>query len=210
MNSLAEQLGLLVGKMVMINLTNKDDSTDEGQVLEINSTEIALLLSAHKDIYEFQLFQKKVREIKLNNLSYFNLISTYNEKLKTCPLESRIQMQKESYIDFNRVLTNFVTSLKSFTDDFLTKNKLPKIYGKDSDQINDFKTKLNHWYDSELSYKFLIRLRDFAIHYDFPISSINFNYTFDDTGTAIEVNCSPEFNKDKLLANSTFRKKTGR
>lgn len=205
---LGEVLAEKINKCVIINQTNKDDSTQEGEIFEISDNELEQLDLAHRDIYEYQLFKRKVQEIRLNFSSFHELITFYEKKLKEFDLSKRDEIHKEMFVNFNRVLTNFAASLKSFIDDFLVKNQLPKIYGINSTELETFKKQTSIWYDSNISYKFLIRLRDYAIHYNFPIYSIEPIYDLDKySGKVVNVEITPYFNKEKLLKNSKFKNK---
>jgi len=206
--SLAEVLAENINKNVIINQTNQDDSTQEGEIIQINDEELDHLISAHKDVYEYQLFKRKILENKLNHSNFYELIAFYERKLKESELSVRDDIHKELYVNLNRVFTNFTASLKSFIDDFLIKKHLPKIYGKESKELEIFKKQTNIWYDTIFSYKFLMRIRDYAIHYDFPIFSVAPVYDLDkQTGKILNIKINSFFNKEKLLKNSTLKSK---
>lgn len=121
-----------------------------------------------------------------------------------------MEVQKEAYIEVNRVFTNFVASFKSFIEDSLVNHLLPKIYGKGSKQIKTFKLKTNNWYDCNFSYRFLMRVRDFAIHHDLPIYEIRVGLTPDEKSSYPKsVRIIPMFVKSYLLKNKTIKSKLG-
>ncbi|MFJ5713721.1 hypothetical protein [Neobacillus sp. NPDC093127] len=90
-------------------------------------------------------------------LEYFSKIS---EKLAT---------DKESiYLDANRLLINFLSSLSMFIDYGERYNK--KHFGKA--RMKEFQETTHDFYDNHVSYRFIALMRNFALHYGFPLSVI--------------------------------------
>jgi len=208
MKSREEIFAEFIDKNVLINETNEDDLIPSGQIIELSEEDLKNLDKAHEDLFEYQLFQRKITEVRLNLSSYFEAIILLEEKLKKAPRSQRMAIQKDSFVNLNRHLTNFTASFKSLIYDFLEEHRLPKIYGKNSEEVNKFTRKTNEWYNTNMSYRFLMKLRDFAIHYDFPIHSLGFDYDLNKHSEDVieKVNCNVKFCKSHLLSNSKFRK----
>jgi len=194
-------------KWVLLN-NEISDGIIKKQVIEITESDAKELDKYQANIFEYQLLNRKLLTVKNNLVDYDRIIEVYRKKLKETKITESMKIQKEAYIEVNRVFTNFVTSLKSFVDDFLLKHLLPKIYGRDSKQVETFKLKTNEWYDKVFSYKLLMRMRDFAIHHDLPIYEVKIGLTPDDKTDFPEiVNITPMFVKSYLFKNRTLKSK---
>lgn len=203
-----EILRQLEGQFFVLNQVSDRRDYFDGQVFPVHQQEIASIKEAHDIIFEYIFLERKIREIELNLADYFHHVNLTVKKLKDCPESAIESIQKEAFIDINRVFTNFVVSLKSLIDDFLVKKLIPKIYGKDSPEHVQFKKLTSYWYDSSLPYKFLMRIRDYAVHVYHPITSISYDMDFDEIASPnYEVTCTPNFVKAKLFESDTMRKK---
>lgn len=199
----------LEGRFFILNQLSDRRDFFEGQVFFVSEELLEEIREAHEHIFEFIFLERKVREIKLNLADYFHHVHLTIEKLKISPESDIENIQKEAFIDINRVFTNFVVSFKSLIDDFLVKKLIPKIYGNNSEEHNKFKTLTSQWYDSNIFYKFLMRIRDYAVHVYHPITSISYDMNFDETVNPIEyqINCTPFFVKKNLFESETFKSK---
>ncbi len=205
---LAKIFSSLEGKYILYNETSESPDMAVGGLVPISKRKHDELASADKLIHEFLFFYRKVEELKMNYKAILESDSYWQKRLELNPGQSQINLQQDVFIDTNRKLTNFIVSLKSFIDDLLIKRKLPQIFGENSAAIRTFKQRTNYWYDHKFAYKFLIRLRDFAVHYDFPVQIVNCKYDFDKSKTnPLNVKVITKFRKSTLLKNSEFRRK---
>ncbi|MGW6380911.1 hypothetical protein [Peribacillus butanolivorans] len=76
--------------------------------------------------------------------------------------------KKEKYLEANRLLINYLSSLSMFIDYGERHNK--KHFGKE--RMQEFRKKDSKFYDGHISYRFIKLMRDYAVHYDFPLSVI--------------------------------------
>ncbi|WP_339216661.1 hypothetical protein [Ornithinibacillus sp. FSL M8-0202] len=68
-------------------------------------------------------------------------------------------------LEGNRLLINYLTSIGMFID--YGEKEMSKALGKDA--RNEFRKKTNELYDRHLSYRFLVLMRDYVVHYSFPL-----------------------------------------
>jgi len=203
---LARMYTNLEGEYIILNETSQEFGMAVGGVKPISKETHDILKNACSILYEFNLFKRKTEELRLNYESILNSEQSWISKLSTSEGEKSTALQEPIFIDINRRLTNFIVSLKTLIEDLLIKHKLPKIF--DTDKVENFKKIVSMWYDSKISYKFFIRLRDYAVHYNLPIQIVRFNYDFDkEREIPINVNYTVEFRKSSLFNNSTFKSK---
>ncbi|MGE5355095.1 MAG: hypothetical protein ACM3PT_02570 [Deltaproteobacteria bacterium] len=200
-----------LGKFFLQNEILEEYSMFEGSILEINSDEYKKLIELNELLHEYLLIQRKVKEVELNFNDYFETVMSYERKLSTCELKDSESLRLLAFIDINRCLTNFLTSFNSLIYDFLNKYMIPHLFGKNSMKSIEFNKKTNDWFDNNFYYKFLICLRDYAIHRNLPIHIVNFDIQFDEMkNPQIEIKISICFRKSTLLKNSAFKKKIKR
>lgn len=171
-----------------------------------NTSEISLevyenLRKATITLYEYKYFERKLREIQLNFQEYFDKVKYYENWLIENGFQKFNSELDNVYIDINRVFINFITSLKVFMEHL--ENRLRKKYGKDSIQVQKFKKITNRNYDQYFSYRLFIRLRNYSIHYGYPIQNINFSNDYKDK----QYRLIPSFDKAKLLEHDELRRK---
>jgi hypothetical protein len=75
------------------------------------------------------------------------------------------------YFHANRRLMNLLAAANMFLEH--TKAFLGDKYGSDSQQVADFIKSTNNAYDGEFAYRFLTRLRNFALHSGLPLGSLD-------------------------------------
>ncbi|PWW20206.1 hypothetical protein DFO73_11620 [Cytobacillus oceanisediminis] len=103
---------------------------------------------------------------KVNNLlerngkEYLDYSSSIEEKLKTD--------EENVYHEANRLLINYLSSLSMFIDYGERHNK--KHFGKA--RMEQFRKKASSFYDGHVSYRFMAMMRQYAVHYSFPLGHI--------------------------------------
>lgn len=73
----------------------------------------------------------------------------------------------------NRLLINYLSSLSMFIDYGEKYNK--KFFGKG--KMKEFEEKTHYFYENHVSYRFMALMRNYALHYKFPLSIIQKNIT---------------------------------
>lgn len=101
----------------------------------------------------YQLFQRNGNEF----LAYASQIK---EHLKSD--------KDQIHLEANRLLINYLSSLSMFIDYGERYNK--KHFGKQ--KLKEFESKTHDFYDNHVSYRFMALMRNYALHYGFPLSKI--------------------------------------
>lgn len=124
---------------------------------------------------EYDVYAENARYlgVHLKNKHLYQLIVRNGEELenylKTIKDEELSALENPDYIIFesNRLLMNYLSMLRTYDDHIsavLTKTFNPQVKA-------DFKSFLSELYDEFFTYRFMIRLRNLAQHFDIPISS---------------------------------------
>ncbi|GAA4456881.1 hypothetical protein [Rurimicrobium arvi] len=97
------------------------------------------------------------------------------------------------YLDSNRMVLNFLSSIRTYLDH--TETRLKRKYGEVSSEFQLFKNVTSQCFDSSFAYRFLSKLRNYAQHCGLPAGSISL--TSDEHGNTFTL----LLERDNLLAN---------
>ncbi|URJ35044.1 hypothetical protein MF625_004367 [Paenibacillus polymyxa] len=99
------------------------------------------------------------------------LVQNGEEFLKySANAENHLKLEeKVVYLEANRLLTNYLSSLSMFIDYGERYNQ--KHFGKE--EMKKFQEKTHDFYDSHVSYRFMALMRNYTLHYAFPLSVIH-------------------------------------
>lgn len=100
--------------------------------------------------------------LERNGNEYLEYSSNIQDILKTATSEEDIGFEA------NRLLINYLSSLGMFIDYGEKHNK--KHFGKE--KMKEFTQKTHAFYDQHISYRFIALLRNYALHYAFPLTNI--------------------------------------
>lgn len=184
------------------------DTDFPAEIRELNETEAREIKDAYTVLHKFDYFLRRFTEVELNRDDYFRTIDRYALIFKDdrTGKPAAYDYKRLAFIDINRAFINLISSFKSFIEHIL--NYLEQLYGSSSSQYLEIKKLSSSLYDGYLSYKLLIRLRDFAIHAQYPIQSVHFDREHDGKG-GFKYKVNVQFNKSVFLDNKTLRKKLG-
>jgi len=101
------------------------------------------------------------------------------------------------YLNTNRLLLNYLSSVKTFVDHLET--FFNRKFGKESNEYLEFKKLLSLFYDNSFAYRFFYQLRNYTQHVGLPIHNINFKTDFDRENKSVKGTLKISFNRDKLL-----------
>ena len=195
------------GKYILINNSSDTNNFLKSDVFLIQKNEYDKLEKNDEILHEYLELSRKVKELKANYNLILNARSYWESKLETLEGHNLSKKNEYVFISFNRRLTNFVVSFKTLIDDIILKHKLPKIFGKDSEEVKKFKAKTSKWYDENFSYRFLIRLRDFSVHFKMPIQIVDFDINFDEKREKkLIVEIDAKFRKETILEFKDMRR----
>jgi len=174
------------------------------ELAEITLREYSDLLSDSAKVYEFIYYERRIKEIKMNVDAFFDTKRYYtNLYERSFKKTINYDYKEEAYVEFNRCLINFIASFKSFVEH--CESRVRNIFGNSSDEVLEFKSCLSNLFDNNFSYRFFIKLRDYAIHVGYPIENVSFSkYTFNPAGTDYWYEVQTFGSKDKLSSSNTF------
>lgn len=124
-----------------------------------------------KDEYENHVTRLSEAQ-KINSMENVHnlLIRNGNEYLKySSLLKGSHSIDEQSiYIEANRLIINYLSSLSMFID--YGERYHSKYFGKA--KMKEFQAKSSFLYDSHVSYRFMALMRNYALHYGFPLTEI--------------------------------------
>ena len=127
----------------------------------LNDNEFQEYCKASAYLMDFSRNQQLYKMILLNYEDFLNIIIKYSDDYKKDPSNVNLPIMEKIFLDINRYLLNFLSSVRTFLDH--TETKLKTVYGSNSVQVNKFKKKCSVEYDSNFSYRFLYKLRNLWI-----------------------------------------------
>lgn len=186
-----------------ITIPHKDSPVP---LVELSEDEFSSIQNDSEIVNEFSYYQRRLKEIEFNKDDFTNSKSYFTQLFKdSSSKEIGYDFRERAFIEMNRHLNNFIASFKSMTEH--CENRIVGIFGKVSKELIEYKTFESGLYDNHFSYRFLKRLRDYAIHANYPIDNVSFdNITFG-LGYDSWFEMRVVFSRDKLLGNKTLRSK---
>lgn len=175
------------------------DNIQINPVRGVDEIEANMIIEANFLIHKFHDFIRKYEEIQLNYEDYWRTIKRY-KKLFTEDLAANrnaLHNKEKSFIDINRAYNNYASSVKSFTE--LCRTKIKNQYGDQSRQHEEFQKIVSTIYDNHLSYRMILKTRDFALHAKFAIQQVQFK-----NKPKIKIKIS--FSRDLFLENPSMKK----
>jgi hypothetical protein len=198
--------------MIMMDLgktyfTSRDNEFPK-QIRELTNIEAQEIKDANSVLHKFDYFKRRLTEIELNRDDYFRTIERYEQIFKkdNTGEPANYDYKRLAFIDVNRAFINTVSSFKSFIEHILT--YLKDLYGDQSAEFLKIDKLTNSFYDGYLSYRLLIRLRDFGIHVNYPIQSVHFDRVHDGKG-GYNYRVKAQFNKSVFMESKTLKQKLG-
>ncbi|MBN9653237.1 hypothetical protein J0K78_03085 [Halobacillus sp. GSS1] len=123
-------------------------------------------LFSSKKVIGFHQANKKMREMVIDN---GNELYSYLRRLQDNDEVFNDMDELEIIFEGNRLLLNFLNSFRAFLDHssqgYLTKN-----------HKKDYEDLISRFYDSNFSYRFFYKLRNFITHYSFPFTTVEQSY----------------------------------
>jgi hypothetical protein len=134
-------------------------------VRQLDTDEYVTARNAISELHQFTLREAFVFVID-NQLEYQNYETSIWSSLESEPLHALQRMAPEYGGGLRNRFLNWLLSVKAFLD--LTETQLKRRYGEESEEFSRFKQATKKEYDSNFSYRFVYRLRNFAQHSAFP------------------------------------------
>jgi hypothetical protein len=185
-------------------------STKEGTqtkvIKYIHQDQRHLILGTLKNVDGYFFLKRKTEEIRNNAKDFKDYFSAVKEKIDSYK-NDEFEDLNTLFIDFNRLFINYCTSVRSLTE--IVEKKIKLAYSKESMEFEKFETIRHCFYDSYFSYKFLYNIRNFALHFQYPIHFVNVVFDNYVGNNAQKRDLWVMFVKQHLLQDPDFSKKMG-
>lgn len=162
-----------VGKCVLLNSKDTNGDTEYGEILIIDKLKLDEYKKHYNNFFQIVRINRRFKILNLNFNDIYEGKSFWETRLNELQTNNPTQVHEEIYIDLNRRIINFLSSFKTFIDNILYNSTIKKIYGKDSLEASEFTSKQKEWYHKYFAYRFLITLRDYAIHSRLPLQVVD-------------------------------------
>lgn len=181
-----------------------DTRTDPTQTLrEISTLEYETIIKNQNIIAHYKYATRRIKEVKGNFKDLKNYHFEAQEIILKKPREI-YETLEEIFVNYNRLLINFCTSLK-FLSDYLER-ELKKYFGENT--LSKFKKWISAIYDSNFSYRLFYNLRNFVQHSEYPIKDFRVDRErYYNTSIVRIQELSIVFDKEYLLSDIDLRKK---
>ncbi len=168
-------------------------------IKEILSSDLELLNNAKASIFEFNREYQLIDYVNENYNSFLHELSTMVNDFNSNDHTLSPFIYDEFIRFINRNILNILTSMRTMTDHLETKVK--RTYGEKSPEWSELKKQMSHAFDTEFSYSFASKLRNFVQHCGMP--PIHFEFKNEFCTSELQSSVSLEFNRDKLLEGFT-------
>jgi hypothetical protein len=149
-----------------------DPRTEHLTVLrELSREEYEKYVDARRLVATFEDSYMKFTMTRRSYSEYISLLRAYDETYSSERHLTEIQAMATKQ-EVNRRLRGFLTELRSFVDHATA--KLEDEYGKEADEVQSFLKERSQIFDSSPSYRFVNKLRDYALHRNVAIQSMTY------------------------------------
>jgi len=169
------------------------------QLKEISQQELETLNNSKATIFEFN---REFQLIDYVNENYDSFLRELTVMVKDFNANKHVLTPfiYDEFIRFiNRSILNILTSMRTMTDHLETKVK--RTYGEQSTEWEELKKQLSLVFDTQFSYCFASKLRNYVQHCGMP--PINFSFKNEMADSEIQSSINIDFNRDKLLEDFT-------
>lgn len=142
-------------------------------IRELSDIEYEEYEKATKCLFDFSRDQQLYAITLLNYDDYLNILKQYFQDYAKTPRAINWIMMEKMALNINRHLLNYLSAVRAFLDH--TTTNLKKRYGTHSNRYKRFKDACSKAYDSNFSYRFLYRLRNYAQHCGMPLGTLTFH-----------------------------------
>ncbi|MBS1686730.1 MAG: hypothetical protein JSS76_18480 [Bacteroidetes bacterium] len=147
----------------LIDFSNTENAK---QLKPLTAHEVSEIIKSNDSIYQLHFYDRRIIEVFMNYEDLLEKLEFYTSKISQLEPYDIIEKElaEDMYIDVNRVFTNFLSSMVNFVNDSALKR-----FKRGSPKHDAFTKITNEAYDKYFSYRFFYTLRNYALHYDFPI-----------------------------------------
>jgi hypothetical protein len=156
--------------------------------------------NANENVGQIRDHRYLFKIVEENYLALNNFVNDALEKLiedfDTITDSSTVH-RNNIYLNFNRHLLNYLSSLRTFIDH--AKTNFSKRYGSNSLELEKLNSILNTNYENSFAYRFLYKLRNYSQHCGLPVEDIYFSFENDINTKKTSGDLELNFNRDLLL-----------
>lgn len=155
------------------------------------------------DFNRYCSYSSKLRKLHLDE-NLFRIVEMNYAEIKATSdytlsqYESRSFEMDEVFLNMNRLILNFLASVRTFLDH--TETRLKREYGENSEELTFFKSETAKAYDNNFCYRFLYKLRNYSQHCGLPAGSVSINSNGDKNNKTVNT-LNLLLVKDALLNN---------
>ncbi|MEZ8952383.1 hypothetical protein AB6E50_05655 [Vibrio cyclitrophicus] len=164
-------------------------------IKDITKTDLDTLKNANSSIFEFNREYQLIDYVYENYNSFLLELSNMVQDFNSNGLALSPFIYDEFIRFINRNVLNILTSMKTMTEHLETRVK--RTYGNESSQWSELKAQMSRAFDTEFSYSFASKLRNFVQHCGMP--PIHFKFKNELATGELRNIVSLELNREKLL-----------
>ena len=169
------------------------------RVCELNDNNYLKFKEFSKRLIDYSRENHLVKMVYMNYKNYHGIVTDYFAK-KRKGENLDFDALEDIVLNINTCIMNFLSSIQTFLDH--TETKFKRKYGVESIETVRFKKFISNIYDSDFSYRFIYKLRNYTQHCGMPIGdisshSVGINEDTKETKESLHI----LFNRDELLEN---------
>lgn len=169
------------------------------RVCELNDNNYLKFKEFSKRLIDYSRENHLVKMVYMNYKNYHGIVTDYFAK-KRKGENLDFDALEDIVLNINTCIMNFLSSFRTFLDH--TETKFKRKYGEESIETVRFKKFISNIYDSDFSYRFIYKLRNYTQHCGMPIGdisshSVGINEDTKETKESLHI----LFNRDELLEN---------
>lgn len=164
-------------------------------IANIGEADYEELFANEKSFFNYLSISNLYRVSKLNSDELLQSILDLEKRL----IENKVLIMNDDSVKLNtnRHLLNYLFSFRTYIDHLETFIK--REYGKQSNEVKEFKTLTANIHDENLAYRFFYNLRNYSQHCGLPIDIFEIQSSISDNIYSVKLKI--EFDGKKLLEN---------
>lgn len=175
------------------------------EIRDLTEEEYKEYQKASTCLFSFSSDQQLYTIVTLNYDDFLNTIKEYAMRYAENPQNLNFITMERMYLNINRHILNFLSSVRSFIDH--NETNLKQQYGDDSEEFKQFQNICRNAYDNNFSYRFLSKLRNYTQHCGMPLGRLTLSSKEDPPRSGkIYHSMKAKFNRKELLKYDSWGK----
>jgi len=165
----------------------------------LSATEFDAFQVASMELGRFRRKRQLLELVYLNLQSYRSVMAELTSQFLANPAVT-FERANSMVVRINCELLNILSAVRTFVDHAET--ALKREYGKEAQQVTDFKKAASGEFDGDFSYRFMSQLRNFTQHCGLPLGELRLNASSDPPSSEVRAGTLEAlFLRDYLLTN---------